>query len=97
MDGRKWNEAVDSKGMGVSFSRTSQKEACLIYDSFKTHLMESIKKRLKDVNTDVAIIPGGLTGQLQPLDVSINKPFKEKVRVLWSNWMASESDCELTR
>ena len=49
------------------------------------------------MNTDVAIIPGGLTGQLQPLDVSISKPFKEKVRVLCFNWMAGESDHELTR
>jgi hypothetical protein len=25
----------------------------------------------------LAVIPGGLTSQLQPLDVSVNKPFKE--------------------
>jgi len=41
-----------------------------------THLMESIKKKLKDKNTDVALVPVELTGQLQPLDISINKPLK---------------------
>ena len=74
-----------------------QTKACLVYDMFKAHLVEPVKKRLKDINTDVAIIPGGLTNQLQPLDVSLNKPFKEKVRSLWSNWMVGEEDHSFTR
>ena len=74
-----------------------RKKACLVYDMFKTHLMDSIKKKLSEGNTDTAIIPGGLTSQLQPLDVSINKPFKDKVRVLWTEWMAGSTDHELTR
>ena len=53
-----------------------KKNACLDYDSLKYHFMESIKKKLKDRNTDVALIPAGLTSQLQPLDVSINKQRK---------------------
>jgi hypothetical protein len=28
------------------------------------------------LNTQLAVIPGGLTSQIQPLDISINKPFK---------------------
>ena len=74
-----------------------RKKACLVYDMFKAHLVETVKKELEDINTDVAIIPGGLTNQLQPLDVSINKPFKEKVRTMWSNWMAGESDHSFTK
>ena len=74
-----------------------KKNACLVYDCFKTHLMESIKKKVKDRNTDIALIPAGLTSQLQPLNVSINKPFKEKARVPWSNWMTDETHHEFTR
>ena len=74
-----------------------RKKACLVYDMFKSHLMESVKNKLRKGNTDVAIIPGGLTSQLQPLDVSINKPFKDKVRVLWSKWMAGSTNHALTR
>lgn len=74
-----------------------RKKACLVFDMFKSHLMDSIKKKLSQGNTDVAVIPGGLTSQLQPLDVSINKPFKDKVRVLWTEWMASSTDHVLTR
>ena len=74
-----------------------KKKSCLVYDMFKTHLMQSIKKKLSHLNTDVAIIPGGLTSQLQQLDVSINKPFKDRVRVHWSNWIAEDTEHILTK
>jgi hypothetical protein len=35
----------------------------------------------------MAIIPGGLTKKLQPLDVAVNKPFKDNLRAIWENWM----------
>ena len=41
-----------------------KKYSCFVYDMFKTHMMESIKKKLQNLNTDVAIIPGVLTYQL---------------------------------
>ena len=73
------------------------KKSCLVFDMFKGHLLDSVKKQLAEGNTDVALIPAGLTSQLQPLDVSINKPFKDKVRVLWTDWMAGSTDHALTR
>ena len=83
--------------MGSSSRRSLKNKACLVYDMFKAHLVESVKNRLNNINTDVAVVPGGLTSQLQPLDVSIDKSFKEKVRSLWSNWMAGEADHSFTR
>ncbi|CAG8800623.1 14332_t:CDS:2, partial [Cetraspora pellucida] len=40
-------------------------------------------------NTDLAVIPGGLTSMCQPLDVCINKPFKDKLRNYWHEWMVN--------
>ena len=51
----------------------------LVLDSFRGHTVDNVKNRLIEKNTNIAIIPGGCTSKLQPLDVSINKSFKSKV------------------
>jgi hypothetical protein len=35
----------------------------------------------------MAVIPGGLTKKLQPLDISVNKPLKNQLWAEWENWM----------
>uniref|UniRef100_A0A023GJZ4 Putative tigger transposase n=1 Tax=Amblyomma triste TaxID=251400 RepID=A0A023GJZ4_AMBTT len=60
----------------------------LVLDSFRGHLVDSVRAKLKELRTDIAVIPGGLTSLLQPLDVSLNKPFKDNVRRLYAEWMA---------
>ena len=52
----------------------------LVLDSFKGHLVNSVKNRFVEKQTNIAVIPGGLTSKLQPLDVFINKSFKSKLR-----------------
>ena len=61
----------------------------MVYDSFKGHLEESVKKKFRENGFDLAVIPGGLTSICQPLDVAINKPFKDNLRKEWHLWMAS--------
>ncbi|CAM4576524.1 unnamed protein product [Caretta caretta] len=41
------------------------------------------------MKTTLAVIPGGLTSVLQPLDVCLNKPFKDRIRKMSSEWMCS--------
>jgi len=43
-----------------------------------------IDKPLRKVNPVIAV-----TRSVQPLDVSINKPFKDKLREKWRAWMAT--------
>ena len=45
----------------------------LVLDAFKGHLTEFVKKMLKESCCDLVVVPGGLTSQLQPLDLSLNK------------------------
>jgi hypothetical protein len=40
------------------------------------------------MKTHLAVIPGGSTTVVEPLDVSINKPFKDNVRKVYTQWMA---------
>lgn len=57
----------------------SNPRSLLVLDSFSAHKTDPVKRRFREKNTDIAIIPGGLTSRLQPLDVSLNKSFKTKV------------------
>ena len=59
----------------------------LVWDSFRAHLTDSVKDDLKQRNIDVAVIPGGLTPVVQPLDKCLNKPFKDNVRRKYLAWM----------
>jgi len=61
--------------------RFSNPQSLLVLDSFSAHITDSVKRRFGEKNTNIAVIPGGLTSRLQPLDVSINKSFKSKVRI----------------
>lgn len=59
----------------------------LIYDSMRAHLTEAVKTQVKQTNSELAVIPGGLTKELQPLDIGINRSFKVKLRAAWEHWM----------
>ncbi|KAJ1198869.1 hypothetical protein NDU88_002708 [Pleurodeles waltl] len=48
----------------------------LICDSMRSHLTATVKNQVKQMNSELAIIPGGLTKELQPLDVGVNRAFK---------------------
>lgn len=62
----------------------------LVWDAYRCHLMSSVSSHVeKSTNSDINVIPGGLTGHLQPADVSWNKPFKEAYKVLYNEWMVS--------
>ena len=61
----------------------------LVYDSFSGHLEQSVKEKFHESGIHLMVIPGGLTSICQPLDVSINKPFKDNLRKEWHTWMAS--------
>jgi hypothetical protein len=64
----------------------------LIYDSFSAHITLQVKDSFKNNNTDLVVIPAGLTSVCQALDVFSNKPFKNNLHCQWHNWMANGGD-----
>lgn len=70
-----WLRTVWSKVGGLS-----RRKSMLVWDSFRAHLSKPVRSTLRSINTECVVIPGGMTSMLQPLDVSINKPFKDRMR-----------------
>ncbi|XP_075207983.1 uncharacterized protein LOC142312884 [Anomaloglossus baeobatrachus] len=88
-DGMKvWIDKVWSKRPGGRLKKT----ALLVLDKYRAHVSDSTKNRFKDVKTHLAVIPDGLNSQLQPLDVSIKKPFQALMQEKWNSWMADNHD-----
>jgi len=86
MDGegmKLWLEKVWSKLP----SGLLKKSSLLVCDQFKAHITESTKRLATKLKMHLAVIPGGLTSQLQPLNVSVNKPFKGFMQEEWAKWI----------
>lgn len=64
----------------------------LVLDAFRGHLTAGVKQALGDTRTDPVVIPGGMTSTLQPLDVVLNKPFKDRLRELYNECITSANE-----
>ena len=64
-----------------------KKKLVLILDDATFHCSDNLKKKCKECDIEILILPGGTTSFLQPLDVVVNKPYKDKLRELYQKWM----------
>jgi len=62
----------------------------LILDMYRCHMMSSVVQMIQELGVEVQHIPGGCTSLCQPVDVGFNKPFKDRMRRQWINWMTNE-------
>ncbi|EEC17016.1 POGO family transposase, putative [Ixodes scapularis] len=75
-----WIRVVWEQRSGARLSGPAGTRSMLQLDSFRGHLTPEVKTKLRNINSDLVVIPGGMTPELQPLDVSVNKPFKANLR-----------------
>ena len=78
-----WADKVLGK---ISFGRR-----LLAWDSFSCHIMDSVKDKVKENNTDMVVVPGGCTKYIQAPDVCWNAPFKELMTERYNEKMAEGS------
>ena len=62
-------------------------QSLLVFDSIRAHITDTMKVHVQKTNWKLAVIPGGLTKNLQPLDIGINRSFKLNMRNAWEKWM----------
>jgi hypothetical protein len=76
----------------VLLKHTKGKHCFLLLDSFHAHITEKVTKFLQKSNVSTAIIPGGCTSKVQPLDVCINNPIKDTIRGEWEAFLMETID-----
>jgi len=75
---RIWNE--------VQLENQDKKVKLLVMDKCSSHTKEDVLKEVKKSGY-VDFIPAGCTSLAQPLDLVINKPFKDHLRSLFDDWL----------
>ena len=65
----------------------NQSSLC-IFDNFKAQLTAEVLELLKSNHVETVFVPPNSTDQLQPLDLSVNKPAKDFLRKKFEQWYA---------
>ena len=55
----------------------------LFFDSYRCHMMASVMSKIQDLGVEVQQIPGGCTLLCQPVNIGVNKPFKNSLCSEW--------------
>jgi hypothetical protein len=79
-----WLKIVLSRRPGAFLNQLSM----LVVDAFKGHVTDSEKDQLRKMKTELVVMPGGMTSVLQPMDFSLNKPSKDRLRQQYLTWIA---------
>lgn len=72
-------------------------KALLIFDVFAAHRTEKFLNHLQSNNFVVIYVPASCTGELQPLDVSTNDPFKKAMKAEFTSWYGGLINAALVR
>lgn len=52
------------KTVWIKVGGSSRQKSMLVWDSFHAHLSQPIRRTMQSLNTECAVIPGGMTGLL---------------------------------
>ena len=80
----------------VLLQHTKKVHSLLVFDAFRAHEHEAVAEALRRGNVQTAIIPAGCTSKVQPVDVSLNKPFKAIVKHKWEQYMQDSAKQDAT-
>ncbi|GAU95826.1 hypothetical protein RvY_07373 [Ramazzottius varieornatus] len=83
-----WNQEIVIDYHNMHFPAPVEKDqmTVLFRDQFSIHEMDENVDSLEWRNVQQILIPPGMTGQWQPVDVSVNKPFKDYFKEEYRNW-----------
>ena len=68
---------------------SSQRALCII-DGFRAHCTSDVVNLLDRHGIDVVYVPANCTGELQPLDLSVNKSVKDIIKQCFQEWYSDQ-------
>ena len=71
-------------------SLSAETPGLCIFDVFAAHRCKEFTKALDEGGIKHVFIPAGCTGLLQPLDISVNEPFKQNLKKIFGSWYAQK-------
>ncbi len=76
-----------------------RRDLCFILqlDNFKAHLTQGVISELMKLSTLMVEVPASCTSNAQVLDVGINKPFKDRMDKLRTQWMLENPTGSVSR
>ncbi len=74
-----------------------KKPTLLVLDDATSHKTQEVKEMISECDTLIAMIPGGLTRCIQPLDRSINKPFKDQLKRKYIDYLIDKNSDKVSR
>ena len=89
-DEEKMHQWIDMVWM--PFANRNNGKKLLMMDTVNTHEVKGCTEKIESLNTILEWIPGGYTWKLQPLDVGVNKPFKDHMRQEYDDFMWDQYD-----
>ena len=93
------NRVLTSLWLEIIFTKEdSTLPALLIWDFFRAHTEpDLVNNTSKNLNVMTVVIPGGCTGKLQTLDVSLNHPFNVYLEEAFVSFMYDPSKHTFTK
>jgi len=74
-----------------------RQRALVVMDMYKAHRVPAVIDYLKSNKVEIVYVPGGCTGELQPLDLSGNNNFKQHIRKNFNQWHVKKVSEQLRR
>ena len=71
--------------------------ALAIFDVFASHWCETILDALERNHIKCCFVPASCTGELQPLDLTVNQVFKKELKACFTKWYADVVKGELEK
>ena len=67
-----------------------EQKALLILDHYRAHRVDAMKEKMINNGVCYIYVPACCTDRLQPLDLTVNKDFKDELKNSFQNWYADE-------